>query len=112
MKTSAPVLEIPSPDEFKKELTEWVSGLSLMKEPGNMNSYEWIETLRVLNCLEKHDFNECFGKDGSYLWNKFVNEKNADVFEFLCYLDLQNGKTLFDYCLNRLRSKSHAGAKA
>lgn len=70
-----------------------------------MNSYEWIESLRHINCMEKEDFNECFGADGSYLWNKFVNVKDADVFEFLCYLDLPNGKRLYDFCLNRIRPK-------
>lgn len=101
MKIDAPKVDGPNEAEMK----EWASGLSLLKRPGDMNSYEWIETLRVINCLEKEDFKECFGSQGPYLWDKFVNEKDADVFEFLCYLDLQNGKTLYDYCLQRLRSK-------
>ena len=105
MSTCAPKLLIPDQAEFENELSQLSNGRSLVSALGTMNSYEWVETLRVLNCLEREDFNECFGKDGSYLWNKFVNEKKADVFEFLCYLDLQNGKILYDYCLNRLRNK-------
>lgn len=87
----------------KEEMQQWASGVSLVKAPGEMNSYEWIESLRVINCLEKEDFNECFGFQGPYLWDKFINDKNSDVFSFLCYLDLQNGKRLYDYCLGRLR---------
>jgi hypothetical protein len=102
MKVDAPK-KCEGPSEA--ELKTWAGGLSLLRAPGDMNSYEWIETLRVINCLEKEDFRECFGQSGPYMWDKFVNEKKADVFEFLCYLDLQNGKTLYDYCLQRLRRK-------
>lgn len=102
MKMDAPT-KCQGPSEA--ELKEWASGLSLLKAPGDMNSYEWIESLRVINCMEKEDFKDCFGPDGDYLWGKFVDAKKADVFEFLCYLDLQNGKILFDYCLKRLRSR-------
>lgn len=99
---NAPQLDRPTTEEI---LMETKKSLSLLKGPGDMNSHEWVESLRHINCMEKEDFKECFGEDGDYLWNKFVNVKEADVFEFLCYLDLQNGKRLYDFCLERIRSK-------
>jgi hypothetical protein len=66
-----------------------------------MNSYEWVESLRVINCMEKEDFQECFGSSGTYLWGRFLDKKQ-DIFEFLSYLDSVNAETLFKYCLMRI----------
>lgn len=70
-----------------------------------MNSYEWVETLRTINCMEVDDFRQCFGNQGDYLWGKFVGEKNADIFAFLCYLDLINAEKLFQYTLKKVRER-------
>lgn len=64
-----------------------------------MNHIQWEASLRKVNCMSKEDFQECFGSDGNYLWSKYVNDKNGDPCEFICYLDSLNIKKLYDWCL-------------
>ena len=70
-----------------------------------MNSNEWADSLRKVNCMSEADFRECFGEDGPYLWNKYVNHKNGDPCDFICYMDSMNVKKLYDWTLKKLRSK-------
>ena len=69
-----------------------------------MNAAEWEMSLRVVNCLSQNEFKECFGKeDGSYLWSKFVNDKNGDPCDFICYLDGRNTEKLYNFVLAKMR---------
>lgn len=69
-----------------------------------MNSIEWELSLRIVNCLNKNEFIECFGaSDGPYLWNKYVDDKNGDPCDFICYLDGQNVQKLYDFVLKKIR---------
>lgn len=71
-----------------------------------MNAREWEMSLRIVNCLTKEEFKKCFGEhDGPYLWDKFVNHKNGDPCDFICYLDGQNTQKLYDFVLAKMRRK-------
>lgn len=67
-----------------------------------MNYIQWEMILRIVNCMSVEDFKDCFNKDGAYLWNKFVNEKNGDPCDFICYLDRSNIEKLFKWCMNKM----------
>lgn len=70
-----------------------------------MNSFEWVNSLRHINCMEKEDFKECFGPhSGDYLWDKFL-QKDQDIFDFLSYLDLSNAETLYQYVLRKMKEQ-------
>ena len=50
-----------------------------------------VEGLRRIYCSSRQDFINAFGEeDGCHLWDKFFHEYRKNVFEFLCYLDLNN----------------------
>jgi hypothetical protein len=60
------------------------------------------EILRQVNCMEREDFLDAFPKNGGYLWDKFTNEKDSDVFELFCYLDPFNAQLLVDWCMQEI----------
>lgn len=66
-----------------------------------MKAMDFLEVLKVMNCLTIVDFNNCFEKDSEYLWVKFVTDKNSDVFSFICYLDHSNLTKYYDYCISK-----------
>ena len=67
-----------------------------------MNHIQWELSLRKVNCMSEDDFEDCFGSDGSYLWNKFVNHKNEDPCDFICYLDSFNVEKLYNWVMKRI----------
>lgn len=68
-----------------------------------MNDVEWIEGLRIVASMSREDFKKVYESDGDYLWNKYVITKDANVFDFLSYLDSGNGKKIFNYALSKMR---------
>lgn len=58
------------------------------------------EVLRQLNCMDEEEFRECWPKNGTYLWDKFLG-KGQDVFEFICYLDPGNAQRLINYVITK-----------
>lgn len=62
------------------------------------NGREFQDAVRKINCLEREDFMDIFGKDhGAYIWDKFTEKFHHDVFELICYLDPMNIQSLFLY---------------
>jgi hypothetical protein len=68
-----------------------------------MNGLILQEILRILNCMEKTDFEDCWPGSGNYLWSKFIDEKDQDIFEFIVYLDMFNAQKLVNYCMPKIR---------
>ncbi len=59
------------------------------------------EILRILNCMSRNEFGDCFGDMGDYLWEKF-DGKEFDVFNFVCYLDPGNAQKLVNYATSKM----------
>lgn len=77
-----------------------------------MNYIQWEYSLRKVNCMDQEDFKECFGPDGNYLWDKFVNHKNGDPCDFICYLDQFNVKKLYEFVMKKMLEEEQRRKKA
>ena len=68
-----------------------------------VNANEFQECIRHMNCLNEQAFNELFGSE--YYWDKFYNQYERNVGKFICSLDLENMRVLFNHFLEFLQSQ-------
>lgn len=50
--------------------------------------------IRLLYNSDKETFNEIFGGDGPYMWDKFTCHFDANEGAFICYLDYEHQRML------------------
>ena len=74
-----------------------------MNKKTTVNANEFQHCIRHLNCMTKQDFIEVFGSE--HYWDKFYNQYERNVGKFICYLDLENMRVLFNHFLEFLQSQ-------
>jgi uncharacterized protein YcgL (UPF0745 family) len=63
-----------------------------------MNAFEFQNAIRIMFCMGKKEFQDCFGPDnGSYFWAKYTEDFNRSPADLICYFGPNNIQTLFNY---------------
>ena len=68
----------------------------------NMTPAQFQEALRIVNCLSFKDLKKIFPHDTDHYAKKL---ESKGVFTFICYLDNENIKSLFDFIADKLQGQ-------
>ncbi len=64
-----------------------------------MNSNQFQEAIRHMRCMGEKEFCDAFGEEAPYLIEKFFGELDRNIVHFICYLDSNNMRALYEHCV-------------